>query len=177
LATNLNIVLQSRLAWGFSNPSGLSAVKDSSNVSAKISLTNGTGPMQGNNMWADVRTVAPSSLDVLDLLGGEENVFGATLNFSAIKILWIFNNGTPSGATFELNPGADLLIGGGGVHAWSAPFSGDQTAQAPCGPGDKYEITSIVSGLAVVSNSSHLLQIQNSSTYEISYSIVIAGVT
>ncbi len=62
------------------------------NYSKRYSTANGTGADQANMIWTDTRTITASSNDDLDLYGGITNAFGDTMNFAAIKGIFLFAN-------------------------------------------------------------------------------------
>lgn len=52
-------------------------------------LANGTGAAQASQMWSDTRTLTASATENLDLAGSLVNVFGVTLTFTKIKVLYV----------------------------------------------------------------------------------------
>src|SRR5437868_13008161 len=74
------------------------------NYSKRYSVANGTGADQSNMIWADTRTVNASSSEDLDLYGGLTNAFGDTINFTAVKGIFIF---AASGNTNNIIIGGD----------------------------------------------------------------------
>lgn len=55
-----------------------------------IDLASGTGANQADLLWADERTLAPSSSEDLDLAGALTDAFGATITMAEVVAIIIF---------------------------------------------------------------------------------------
>lgn len=96
-------------------------------------FADGTGADQANKAWSDSRTLADGASETLDLYGGLTDAFGATINFTKIKLLLIASraaNTTILSVGAAAAPLANLLgdaasdllkIHPGGVHLTLAP--------------------------------------------------------
>jgi hypothetical protein len=132
----------------------------------RYTMTNGTGADQENMMWTDTRTLTASSTEDLDLYGGLTNAFGDTVNFTAIKGLFIF----PAAANTN-----NVLVGGDGsaVVGWVGNAS-DIVAIKPGGFFGYYDPTG--GGVTVTDTSADVLQLANSAGgTSVVYDIIIVG--
>jgi hypothetical protein len=132
----------------------------------RYTMTNGTGADQENMMWTDTRTIAASSTDDLDLYGGLTNAFGDTMNFSAIKGIFIF---AASGNT------NNLLIGGDAAAV--ANWVGNANDIIVVKPGGMFCIYDpSAGGYGVTNTTADVLQIANSSSGTgVDYDIIVIG--
>jgi hypothetical protein len=106
-------------------------VTDATRVNLSLSLTNGDGDGEADAYWRDVRTVAGSGQDTIDLLALPLSVFGGsgTLDMATVRMIYIRNMSTTQPLSYEFdetNKRIDLAPGG--VFLWSA---GSDTAQTP----------------------------------------------
>lgn len=172
LRANLN------LNWKFTSQVGIQTVGGTNQLKPSLSLGYGAGAGQINEMFAEEYQISTGT-QTLDLYNVLKDIFGATIDFAAIRGLLVVNNGTPSGGGFVKNADAILLVGGGGsgANAWGAPFNGNQTAQMPVGAGDFLWLSSQLAGLTVNSSTSHVLQFQHSGSEEIDYTVALFGIT
>ncbi len=136
------------------------------NYSKRYTVTNGTGASQSNMVWTDTRTVAASSSDDLDLYGGLTNAFGDTINFAAVKGIFIF------AATANIN---NLIIGGDG--AGLVNWVGNANDVVNVKPGGMFAIYDpSAGGYGVTNTSADVLQIANSSSGSgVDYDIIVIG--
>jgi hypothetical protein len=133
----------------------------------RYTVSNGTGADQANMIWTDTRTLSASASEDLDLYGGLTNAFGDTMNFSAIKGVFIF---AASGNT------NNVLIGGDG----SAPVVGwvgngsDIVVVKPGGMFCLYDPSA--GGSGITNTTADILQIANSSSgSSVDYDIMVLG--
>jgi hypothetical protein len=81
------------------------------NLSAGISLDNGTGSGQADKIWADTRTLTASSTEDLDLIGSALiDAFGVAVTFARVKGLFV-----------AADPGNtnNVLVGANVVNGWA----------------------------------------------------------
>lgn len=132
----------------------------------RYTLSNGTGADQGNMIWSDTRTISASGTDDLDLYGGLTNAFGDTMNFTAIKGVFIF---AASGNT------NNLLIGGdtNAIGNWVGNVN-DIIVVKPGGMFCLYDPSA--GGYGVTNTTADVLQIANSSSgTSVDYDILVIG--
>jgi hypothetical protein len=135
--------------------------------SRSLSLVNGVGAGQGDKVWDDIRTIAASGTDDLDLSGSLTDAFGATATFARVKGLFV---SADAGNT------NNVVVGGAAATQWVGPF-GAATHTVAVRPGGWFGIAcSDATGWPVVNAASDLLRIANSGAGTgVTYSIVILG--
>jgi len=136
------------------------------NYSKRYTVADGTGANQANMVWTDTRAIAASGSDDLDLFGSLVNAFGDTINFTAIKGIFIV------AASANTN---NLLIGGDGSAFvnWVANAS-DVLVVKPGGMIAVYDPSA--GGYGVTNSSADVLQINNSAGGTgVTYDIIIFG--
>ncbi len=130
-------------------------------------LSSGTGANQASNMFHDVRTIAASGTDNLDLSGVLTNVFGVTLVFTKIKALFV------KAAAANTN---DVLLGNG-ANPFIGPFGAAGASVVTVKPGGiALFVAPDVNGYAVTASTGDILKVANSSSgTSVTYDIVILG--
>lgn len=183
MTRSLAVKVRTKIEWVYEDTLDLSTVKDDDLVSLLKSLTNGTGSDNVNRMWHDRRRLSQSSgTDLLDLSGGLTDVFGNTLTFAKIKVLFVQNKGIRSGSTYVQTPGQDILVGGAGAggNAWAAWLNNNQDAEVRLRSGGVLLATCPEEGWAVHPGTKDILQItwdgSAASGDDIDYDVFIAGV-
>lgn len=143
-------------------PLDLRTARDPISIISNSTLSDGTSANQGNEVWIDQRILAATSenLDIVD--GTLFNAFGDGITLSLMKILWIRNLNTTSGA--------DLLLSGNAM-----PLTGT-TPKITVEPGGEFFWKSPVDGKAVTGTTADTLTIDSASA-TITFDILIAGVT
>lgn len=138
------------------------------NYTASFVLTDGTGANQANNMFTDIRTLAASANESLDMAGVLTNAFGATLSFTKIKALVIKADATNTN---------DVLVGGAASNQFGTLF-GDVTDVVKVKPGGFVAFGAPdANGYAVTAATGDLLKIANSgSGTAVTYTIIVVGV-
>lgn len=136
------------------------------NYSKKYSVANGTDASQANMIWTDNRSISASSSDDLDLYGGLTNAFGDTINFTAIKGIFIVAD--PSNVN-------NVIIGGDGSALVN--WVGNANDVVNVKPGGMFCIYDpSAGGYGVTNTSADILQIANSSSgSSVVYDIMIVG--
>lgn len=129
------------------------------NITKSVSLTNGTGANQANQVWADQRTIAASATDSIDLAGSLTDAFGAALTFARVKAVLVQAASTnvnnvnvtrpaSNGAPLFLAAGDGIPVRPGGLFLWVAP---DVTGVAvTAGTGDLLDVVNSAAGSSVV---------------------------
>lgn len=121
MSTSLAITSQLRLSASWVDDLTAATVTDSATVQRPLSLSNGTGTGQVNGYWRDVRTVAGSATDTIDLTALPLSVFGTagTVNLASVKLIYVRNLSTTVTLTYDVN-GANHGLPPGGVFLWTA---------------------------------------------------------
>lgn len=105
------------------------------NISARTTLTSGTGVGQADLVFSDRRTVAASGTDALDLAGSLASPLGGTLTFVKIKGLLVradtgntnsvrVNRPAANGVPIFAAAGDAIDVQPGGTLLWIAPKTG-----------------------------------------------------
>ena len=139
MATTFAGTLTVGLVGSYAKTSDLTSILESINYqSALTSLTSGTGDNQLNAFYSDTRTLAATN-ESFDLNAVTDS-FGATLNFTALKLVYVKNKSITTaqylqlsgnfwdGDTSQLGPlggtSPVAYIGPGGVFLWYSPING-----------------------------------------------------
>jgi hypothetical protein len=135
-------------------------------------FSHGTGANQINQVWTDVRTVAASSTESLDLYGGLVSALNTTLNFTKVKIISIVADGDNTN---------NVLIGGSAAGiAGLLVLTGDaaiEDVSIAVQPGGMFIISAPKTGYMVTNTTGDILKITNSSSgSSVTYTIKIYGV-
>lgn len=130
-------------------------------------LTSGTAAGQGDVVWSDVRTIAASSNDDLDLAGTLVGAFGTTTTFVRVKSIMIVADAANTN---------NVVIGNAAATQFVGPF-GAATHTITLKPGAAFFICDPgATAWAVSAGSTDLLRIANSGAGStVNYSIVIVG--
>lgn len=181
MTRSLAAKVRTKIEWTYEDELDLSTVKDDDVISVLKSLASGTGSDQVNRMWHDRRRLTPSSgTDLLDLAGDLSDVFGNTLTFAKIKVLYVHNKGVRDGSDYTQTAGQDLLIGGAASNAWAAFLDNDQSAKVRLRSGGRFLWTAPEDGGRVIAGTNDILQVDwdgsAASGDDIDYDIFLAGV-
>ena len=135
--------------------------------SRSLALTNGVGASQVDKVWDDIRTIAPSSNDDLDLAGVLVDAFGATATFVKVKGIFVAADAA------NVN---NVVVGAAAATQFVGPF-GAATHTVAVAPGGWFGICrGDATGWSVGAGASDLLRIANSGAgTSVTYSIVILG--
>lgn len=131
--------------------------------------TNGTGVLKASKQFDDIRTIAASGSETLDLSGSLADPDGVTIAFAKVKALLIIA---------DPNNTNDVLVGNGSNPVVGGPFGADGSQVITIHPGDAFAMLSnSANGLFAVTNSTgDGLKVANSSSGTgVNYSIVIIG--
>lgn len=134
----------------------------------QLDLTSGTGAGKADKIWTDQRTIAASGSDDLDLAGSLTDVFGGSITFATIKVLYV------KAAAGNTN---DVVVGGDASAAWDTMLGDSGTVTLK--PGALLLVASTAANpWAVTATSADILQIANSSSgSSVTYDIAIVGAT
>lgn len=130
------------------------------------SMTNGTTDRKADQLFSDVRTLAASTSEELDLAAALVDAFGATLTFVKIRGIYIVAAAANTG---------NIVVGGAASNAFAGPFA-DDTDKVEL-PAEAYvEWVNPKAGWAVTAGTGDLLKIENDdSGASASYTIQIIG--
>lgn len=142
-------------AKGTDNTSALESI----NHTFTSSYTNGTGANQANAFFADTRTLAATS-ESFDL-NAITDTFGATLNFTKVKLLYIKNKSSTAGQTLTVD--GDFI----------AAFDNGSAPNHIIGAGGIFFIESPISGFTVTNSTQDTLTLTNAASFD--YDIFILG--
>jgi hypothetical protein len=163
LTTTLNLAIDAN----YQKALDLSTVSDHLAKVFTLSLPDGIGSGQANKLFHDVRTLANSANESLDLAGVLTDAFGDILTLAKVKVLIIKNRDTVQ----------TLSVGGAASLGWAAPF-GDATDILKIAPGALAVLVWDPAGVAVTAGTGDLLKIANGAAGNAAdYEIIIIGST
>lgn len=160
ISVNVDMVLSSALDIG--------VAEYKPQYGANYVFENGTGADQANELFADIRTLAASATENLDLAGSLANALGVTIVFDKIKALIIKADAANTN---------DVLVGGA-ASAQASAFFGDVTDVVKVKPGGTVAfIAPNATGYDITATSADLLKIANSAAgTSVTYTVIIIGV-
>ena len=141
----------------------LTTVKDTLSKTYTHSLADGTSSSQADQQWHDMRNLAASGTDSLDLTALSD-AFGATLTFAKVRGLIIHN----------LSGVQTLTVGNASSSAWVGPF-GAAAHTISVKPGATQVLVMDGAGYSVTASSASTLLITNAASSACSYDIIIWG--
>lgn len=132
-----------------------------------VVFANGTGAGQADVLWSDIRTIAASTTENLDLTGTLLDPFGAVVNFARVRMLLV-----------RADPGNtnNVIVGGAASNAW-ATWVGAAAHTVTVNPGGIFLVGAPdATGYAVTAGTGDLLKIANSSSgTAVTYTIALLG--
>lgn len=136
------------------------------NLAQKLDLSSGTGAGKADKIWSRRRTIAASGSDDLDLAGSLSDVFGGTITFATIKVLYV--------KASDANTN-DVVVGGDASAAWDTMLGDSGTIALK--PGAVLLVASTAANpWAVTATTADILQVANSSSgSSVTYDIAILG--
>jgi hypothetical protein len=160
IVCNLRMILTGT-STGFSTPT------DDVSITNTLTLTNGTGANQAQNIYAATRSLNASSNEDLDLAASLANGLGSTITFGAVKALYVKAAST-NGSTLTVKCPAS-----NGVTGWVVA-AGDGVKLRP--GGILLLVAPDATGYAVTAGTGDLINIVNDdSGAAASYDIAIIG--
>ena len=166
MAAALTLDILSSLTWVFTDALDLSTIRDSSAVSASLSMATGTGNNQVDLIWHDQLTLASAANDVLNLNALARTIYGTSnpINLVKVKAILVVNAATAAGE--------DLTIGANATTPFLGPLGGT-TPTIKCEAGSPLLLVNYVDGWST--SGANNLKIVNSGASSNTYKIVIAG--
>jgi len=129
-------------------------------------VANGTSADQADLIFRDQRTLALSTSENLDLAGGLTSVFGATLTFVKVKMIYVKAKSTNGG---------NIIVGGAAANAFVGPFA-DSSDKVNIPAGGLYHVADPTTGWTVTAGTGDILKIENDDgAAEGVYDIIIVG--
>lgn len=166
---SLGTALSVKLSWTqLATLTDLTVISDPGKIEYGKSTTNGTAVDLADVVWHDLRTLASSGNDDLDLTALNRSIFGTsvTSNFARVKEIVIVNLNAVTGDFLRL----DSSVTNGNT----GPFGGSITSKIEVGADSPLVLASKKDGWAV-DGTHKVLRINNPSAHSIQYYIGIIG--
>ncbi len=128
-------------------------------------LGNGTGNDQATMAFQDIRTLAASTTESLDLTGSLRDAFGRLITFTSLKCIVVKHKTVGADAVMYVGGGPDAVGG----------FVTDPGDRIAIRPGGKFLWWGPKAGAPVTDNSADKLRIVNNATGAIEYEILLLG--
>jgi hypothetical protein len=127
VAASFSLAGTIRLTPTWTEPLDLVDVVDRTAIAETITLADGDGTGEADCYWKDVRTVAASAFDTIDLSALPLDVYGgtATLDMATVRLIYVKNRSASIELNINLGGGATYLsVAPGGVVVSSYPAAG-----------------------------------------------------
>lgn len=172
MATNFSSTIELNISSVLTNALDLSTPVDSfsnasGSASASFTYSNGTGTDQAGMHWHDVRTVAGTTADDLDLAGSLTTALGTTLTFAKLKEIYIKIVTPATGDKLRFGPRNVANAMQLGFQAATANFYYDFH--------HVLYLRSPIDGWTVTGGSSDTLGIYNPGATSVTYAIYLVG--
>lgn len=157
MATNLTIT-QAQLSVGytFTNDNALGGKTTDGNVlswAIPQALSDGSGNLQANKVYAATRTISASANDDIDVAGSLTNAFGSVITFTKIKGILVIHPTTSAAS--------GITLGGGGVNSF-VNWVADATDKVKVPNGYSFALLgSDATGFAVTAGTGDILRVTN----------------
>ncbi len=167
MSSTLSFEVAGGANWSLVETTTDGSVRDNSSSSFDIGWTPGTGAGQCDKLWHNLRTLAASTPETLDLTNLTTSIFGTnvTANFAHVKGIQIINQNAVSGD--------DLTVGAAGSNPFLGPMAGTTPTQL-CKAGGVL-LWDDPLGAGWSTSSANNLKINNGSSHSITYEIVVWG--
>jgi hypothetical protein len=165
MATTFTGTLTVNLVGSYAKSSDLVSMPGVIGYAIASTYANGTGSNQANAFWSDTRTLAATN-ESFDLNAITDD-YGATLNFTAIKLILVKNKSTTTGQYLTLSG-----------NFWDGDTSnlgplGGTSPVAYIGPSGMFLWESPINGATVTNTTKDTLTVTNTVSFD--YDILIAG--
>lgn len=175
MSTNLTIHNASlRLQWEFSKANPWGSTVNAASFGHTLRLVNGTAAGQADRLYVHEGTIATSSNVDLDLAGSLTDLFGGTITFARIKMIYV-----------ELTTETEvpfILVGGATANAFAnwITSAGTITTDVPAvrvRNGGAFMLScSDATGYVVTAGTGDILRLQNTdATHSAKYRIALVG--
>lgn len=150
MATANLITLTRRLVFGgkfIKNPAQTTAA-ETIGIDASQTYTDGTAANQAKQPWGSEEVELAAAPGNIDLSGVVTDAFGATVAFTKIKELWIFNTSLVTGANLTLTGNfGDAAFAAGGTFSHIVPPNGHFHVS---NPGAGYTVTATTGDIITI---------------------------
>jgi hypothetical protein len=159
----------------------LSTASESFILSLGTTFSDGTGINACNKKWHDQRTISSGVGESLDLSGSLTNIYGDSVNFTAIKVIIIQNLAAAAGSILQVtsnptNTWASIWYNEGGFSFDSGiKIVGGYTA-GTCTGGVFCMVAPTAAGYAVTAGTADQLRFDQTSGSDLTYNIFLAGI-
>jgi hypothetical protein len=123
VAASFSLTGSLRLDPRWTDDLNTTTVTDSARVNITFALANGDDDGEADAYWKDVRTVAASTTDTIDLSELPLSLFGGSepLDMATVRMIYVRNLSTTIELTYAIAGGSDAGIPPGGSFMWFAP--------------------------------------------------------
>ena len=129
-------------------------------------VANGTAANQADLVFSDQRTLALSTSENLDLAGSLSSVYGATLTFVKVKMIYV---------KAKSDNGGNIIVGGAAANAFVGPFA-NSSDKVEIPAGGLFMVSDATTGWTVTAATGDILKIENDDgAAEGTYDIIIVG--
>lgn len=122
MAASFSMTGAVRIVPVWTEPLDLVDVVDKTTIAETLTLANGTAAGQADAYWKDVRTVAASTTDTVDLTALPLDVYGGTdtISLANVRLIYVKNRSTTVALSYAVGSEA-VALRPGGIFFWSAP--------------------------------------------------------
>lgn len=165
MGAQLDIAVQ--ILGSYAGSNDIAAVTATFAKRKALGFTSGTGAGQADKVFSDIRSIAASSNDDLDLAGSLVDPLGVVVVFAGIKAIYVEADAA------NVN---DVVIGGHDTAAFLGPFA-DDSDKINLKPGEVLLVTNrTAAGWPVTATTADILRIANGgSGSAVGYSIILVG--
>lgn len=165
MATTLDavsVVLDVLLSWTATKNTDAGTVKDRASLSLSPTITFSTGAGACDLVWSDIRLLAASANEILDLAGVLTDAFGDTVTAAKVKAIVIKNvsDETNPGETTHVATDASITFGTDATAGFVGPWTAD-TDRTVLKDKEIFLITDLNDGWAVGAGASDELYVEN----------------
>ena len=150
---NVTLKIDSQL----NSPLDLSTAFDPILINQLITFSNGTATGTCSQHWSDTRTLTASATENLDMAASIVNVFGTTLTFAKLKVVYVkaaaantndvqFQRATTNGVPLFMAATDGIALAPGEIFLYVSPGVGKTVTAAT---GDIFTITNSAGGTSV----------------------------
>lgn len=129
MAASFSMAGSVRVVPTWTDPLDLVDVVDRTTIAETLTLADGTAAGQADCYWKDVRTVAASTTDTVDLTALSLDVYGGTdtISIANARLIYVKNRSTTVALSYAVGAEA-VAVRPGGVFLWYAPSNATAAA-------------------------------------------------
>lgn len=122
MAASFSMTGSVRVVPTWTEPLDLVDVVDKTTIAETLTLANGTAAGQADAYWKDVRTVAASTTDTVDITALPLDVYGGTdtISIANVRLIYVKNRSATVALSYAVGAEA-VALRPGGVFLWYAP--------------------------------------------------------